>query len=59
MCFGQAGTNRRQKKAPKSEEQWDREWKEKYGQEAAEVIRQTVNDNMADYLYLKQFAIKV
>ena len=52
-------TNARQKKKAKSEEQWDTEWKEKYGDEAAKVIRKTVDENMADYRYLKQFAIKV
>lgn len=52
-------TNARQKKTAKSEDQWDKEWKEKYGEKGATVIRQTVNDNMADYLYLKQFAIQV
>ncbi|KAH0837563.1 hypothetical protein AYO21_05051 [Fonsecaea monophora] len=49
---------RTHKKAPKTEEQWDAEWKEKYGEKAARVIRKTVDDNMADYLYLKQFALK-
>ena len=47
-----------QKKAKKSEAQWDAEWKEKYGEEAAKMIRKTVDDNMADYLYLKQFVLK-
>jgi hypothetical protein len=46
------------KKAAKTEEQWDSEWKEKYGEEAAKVIRQTVDENMDDFLYLKQFALK-
>jgi hypothetical protein len=50
--------NERQKKSAKSEEQWDQEWVEKYGPEAAKMIRKTVDDNMADYHYLKQFAIK-
>ncbi|OCT49768.1 hypothetical protein CLCR_07105 [Cladophialophora carrionii] len=49
---------RKHKKAPKSEEQWDAEWKEKYGEQAAKVIRKTVDQNMADFLYLKQFALK-
>ncbi len=53
------GTNARQKKAAKSEEQWDSEWEEKYGLQAAKMIRETVDENMADYRYLKQFAIKV
>lgn len=34
------------------------EWKEKYGEEAAAMIAKTVEDNVADYEYLKQFAIK-
>ncbi|KAJ5819141.1 hypothetical protein N7474_004732 [Penicillium riverlandense] len=45
--------------ALKSEEQFDAEWREKYGEKAARLIRKTVDDNMADYLYLKQFAVKV
>ncbi|KIX07310.1 uncharacterized protein Z518_01963 [Rhinocladiella mackenziei CBS 650.93] len=49
---------RTHKKAAKSEAQWDAEWKEKYGEEAAKVIRQTVNQNMDDFLYLKQFTLK-
>jgi hypothetical protein len=48
-----------QGKKAKSEAQWDAEWKEKYGEDAARVIRQTVDKNMEDYLYMKQFAIKV
>lgn len=35
------------------------EWRKKYGENAARVIRQTVDDNVADYEYLKSFAIKV
>ena len=34
-------------------------WKNKYGQKAAEVIRDTVEKCLPDYEYLKQFAIKV
>jgi len=49
---------RKHKKATKSEAQWDAEWKEKYGEEGAKVIRETVDANMDDYLYLKQFALK-
>lgn len=48
-----------QKHAVKTEEEFDAEWKKKYGPEAAAVIRKAVDDNMADYLYLKQFAVKV
>lgn len=47
-----------QKKQAKSEAVWDAEWKEKYGEEAASVIRETVDKNMEDYLYMKQFALK-
>ncbi|PYH69659.1 uncharacterized protein BO88DRAFT_339640 [Aspergillus vadensis CBS 113365] len=45
--------------AVKTEEEWDAEWRKKYGPEAADLIRQTVDANMADYLYLKQFAMRV
>ncbi|PYH95083.1 hypothetical protein BO71DRAFT_212567 [Aspergillus ellipticus CBS 707.79] len=45
--------------APKTEEQWDAEWNNKYGPEGAALIRSTVDANMADYLYLKQFAMRV
>jgi hypothetical protein len=48
-----------QPRTPKSEEQFDAEWREKYGEEGAALIRKTVNANMADYLFLKQFAMKV
>jgi hypothetical protein len=48
-----------QKKNPKSDEQLFAEWTEKYGEEGAKVIRDTVAANVADYEYLKQFAIKV
>ena len=49
----------RQKKAEKSDKQLYQEWVEKYGEEGAKVIKQTVEDNVADYEYLKQFAVKV
>ena len=42
-----------------TEPEWDEEWRSKYGQKAAKVIRDTVDQNMEDYLYLKQFALKV
>jgi hypothetical protein len=48
-----------QKKAPKSDEQLFAEWTEKYGDEGAKVIRDTVAANVEDYEYLKQFALKV
>ncbi|KAK0629740.1 P-loop containing nucleoside triphosphate hydrolase protein [Bombardia bombarda] len=37
----------------------DQEWREKFGEEAQKVIRDCVNANIADYEYLKSFAIKV
>ncbi|KAI9372414.1 P-loop containing nucleoside triphosphate hydrolase protein [Aspergillus egyptiacus] len=52
-------TARKHPRAPKSEAQFDAEWREKYGDEGAALIRKTVDANMADYLYLKQFAMKV
>jgi hypothetical protein len=48
-----------QKKEMKTEPEWDAEWKEKYGEEAAKVIRETVDRNMEHYRYMKQFAIKI
>ena len=59
MGMGNGMTNDLQKHAPKSEQQFDEEWTKKYGAEAAAMIRQTVDANMGDYLYLKQFAVKV
>lgn len=47
------------KQKAKSVEQEDEEWKEKYGAAGAKVIRETVEANVADYEYLKSFAIKV
>lgn len=37
----------------------DREWCEKFGESGQRVIRECVNANLADYEYLKSFAIKV
>jgi hypothetical protein len=37
----------------------DKEWAEKYGEKEAKIIRECVNANLADYEYLKSFAIKV
>jgi hypothetical protein len=34
------------------------EWTEKYGEKAALMVKQTVEENVADYEYLKQFALK-
>jgi len=35
-----------------------KEWTEKYGKDAADVIQKTVADNVETYEYLKQYAIK-
>ncbi|OJJ45571.1 hypothetical protein ASPZODRAFT_68404 [Penicilliopsis zonata CBS 506.65] len=43
----------------KTEEEFDAEWRKKYGDKGAALIRKTVDENMADYLYLKQFAMRV
>ncbi|SPJ72871.1 uncharacterized protein FTOL_02600 [Fusarium torulosum] len=37
----------------------DKDWTAKYGAEAQKVIRKTVEDNVADYEYLKQFALPI
>lgn len=47
------------KKKVKTEEEWDEEWRAKYGEKGAKIIRASVDANMADYLYLKKFAMKV
>ncbi|KAF2492291.1 hypothetical protein BU16DRAFT_515107 [Lophium mytilinum] len=47
------------KKSPKSDEQLYAEWTDKFGEEGAKVIKETVEANIPDYEYLKQFAIKV
>jgi hypothetical protein len=46
-----------QKKAPKSDEEMFADWKEKYGEKAAHVIKDCVAENVADYEHMKQFAI--
>ena len=43
----------------KSRQEEDAEWLEKYGEKGAKVIRETVDANIEDYEYLKQFALKV
>jgi len=43
----------------KTDEEFDRDWTNKYGLKGANIIRKSVDDNMATYNYLKQFAIKV
>ncbi|GAB1208725.1 hypothetical protein APSETT445_007477 [Aspergillus pseudonomiae] len=52
-------TARKHGRPVKTEEEFDAEWCKKYGPEAAALIRKSVDENMADYLYLKQFAMKV
>ncbi len=47
------------KKKSKTVEAEDAEWREKYGEEGAKVIRACVEANLEDYEYLKSFAIKV
>lgn len=37
----------------------DEEWRQRFGEEAQKVIRKCVDDNVADYEYLKQFALKI
>lgn len=36
----------------------DREWTEKFGEERAKAIRKAVDDNVADYEYLKKFVVR-
>ncbi|EFW20902.1 hypothetical protein D8B26_002806 [Coccidioides posadasii str. Silveira] len=47
------------KKKLKTEEEFECEWREKYGEKGAKIIRSAVNRSMSDYLYMKQFAMKV
>ncbi|KAK4039218.1 hypothetical protein C8A01DRAFT_47296 [Parachaetomium inaequale] len=46
------------KKTPTEEEE-DAEWRNKYGEEGQRVIRACVDANVADYEYLKSFAMRV
>lgn len=48
-----------QKHKEKSDEEYYSEWVKKYGEEGAKIIQKTVQDNVADYEHMKQFAIKV
>ncbi|KAF2456946.1 P-loop containing nucleoside triphosphate hydrolase protein [Lineolata rhizophorae] len=50
---------REKKKKRKSDEELYAEWTTKYGEKGAKVIKETVDANVPDYEYLKQFAIKV
>ncbi|KAK3898624.1 P-loop containing nucleoside triphosphate hydrolase protein [Staphylotrichum tortipilum] len=45
------------KKPPTAAEE-DEEWRRKFGEEGQRVIRATVDANVADYEYLKSFALK-
>lgn len=45
-------------KAPLTVEEEDAQWREKYGEEGQRVIRETVERNVADYEYMKGFALK-
>lgn len=47
------------KKTPKSTKEEDAEWREKFGAKGAKVIRETVDKNVEDYEYMKQFCLKV
>ncbi len=47
------------KKKAKTVEVENKEWAEKYGENAARTIREAVDANVADYEYLKSFAIKL
>lgn len=42
-----------------TEEEEDAQWKGKYGEKAAKMIRECVNANVEDYEYLRQCAMKV
>ncbi|KAL2220905.1 P-loop containing nucleoside triphosphate hydrolase protein [Thermoascus aurantiacus ATCC 26904] len=52
-------TPRDRPKCTKTEEQFDAEWRDKFGEEGARVIRETVDRNMPDYLYMKKWAMRV
>ena len=47
-----------QKKEEHTEEELYQEWKQKFGEEKANVIQDTVRKNLADYEYLKRYAIQ-
>ncbi|GAB7344063.1 hypothetical protein MBLNU457_1977t1 [Dothideomycetes sp. NU457] len=49
---------RTHKKPEKTDAEYFDEWKNKYGEDAAKVIQDTVKQNVADYEYMKKFAIK-
>jgi hypothetical protein len=37
----------------------NKEWAEKYGEQEAKIIRQTVDANIADYEHLKTYALRL
>ncbi|KAL2752722.1 hypothetical protein ACRALDRAFT_2112793 [Sodiomyces alcalophilus JCM 7366] len=43
----------------KTREDEDKEWTEKFGEEGAKIIRDTVDANVEDYEYLKTFTLQV
>lgn len=47
------------KKSPKTDDELYAEWVDRFGEEGAKIIKETVENNVADYEYLKQFAMKV
>lgn len=47
-----------QKHIPKTDEQLYADWVGKFGEDGANVIKDTVAKNLEDYEYLKQFALK-
>lgn len=53
-----AANSQKMQKQPTEEEE-DEEWRLKYGEEGQRIIRECVNANVADYEYLKSFALKV
>jgi len=50
---------RAHKKTPKSEEELYQEWAGKFGTQGANIIKQTVDENVSDYEHLKQFALRL
>ncbi|KAL7269239.1 hypothetical protein RUND412_008105 [Rhizina undulata] len=50
---------RESKRKEKSEEEEFEEWVQKYGEEGARIISETVKENLADYEYLRGFKIQV
>lgn len=56
--IAESRANTHEKKYVTREEE-DRQWTEKYGAKGQKIIRDCVEENVADYEYLKQFALKV